>query len=52
MSHQIMSDDGLYSDDEDEEGRWAGETHGEEGAEVGYAEVATLCMPGKGRMRG
>ena len=41
---EVSTDEGLYSDDEEEEGTWAGETHGKEGADVGYAEVETLCL--------
>ena len=32
----VTTDDGIYTDDEDAEGMQAGETHGEEGAEVSY----------------
>ena len=40
----VSTDDGLYSDDEEEEDKGAGETHGEEGVEVCYAEVEALCL--------
>ena len=33
----------FYTDNVDEEGIQAGETHGKEGAEVSYDEVETLC---------
>ena len=40
----VSSDDGLYSDDEEEEDKGAGATYGEEGAEASYGEVEALCL--------